>query len=68
LGGGNLSRDAGLNDIGGSNRLASYDNSSAQPAGLFDTTQGGVEDGDMMDGDDFANDFGGDFGGGDDTA
>jgi hypothetical protein len=70
LGGGNLSRDAGLNDVGGSNRLAAYDNSNTpQPAGLFDTTQGGVEGGgDMMDGDDFANDFGGDFGGGDDTA
>jgi hypothetical protein len=66
LGGGNLAREAGLNDIGGSNRLASYDNSSApQPAGLFDTGQGGVEGGgEMMDGDDFANDFGG----GDDTA
>jgi hypothetical protein len=63
---GSLARDAGLSDIGGSNRLASYDNSSApQRAELFDTTQYSVEgDEGMMDGDDFLNDFGG----GDDTA
>jgi hypothetical protein len=74
LGGGNLAREAGLNDIGGSNRLAAHDNSSSsQRAGLFDdAAQGGVEDGQDIDdgtfGDDFAGDFGSDFGGGDDTA
>jgi hypothetical protein len=72
LGGGNLAREAGLNDIGGSNRPAAYDNSSApQRTGLFDTAQGGAEGGEDVDdgsfGDDFDGDFGGDFGGGDDT-
>ena len=64
-GGGNLAREAGLDDIGGSNRLASYDNSSEpQRAALFDTSQYSVEGDEGMDGDDFDNDFGG----GDDTA
>jgi hypothetical protein len=68
-GGGNLAREAGLDDIGGSNRLASYDNSSEpQRAALFDTSQYSVEGDEGMDGDDLDNDFGGDFGGGDDTA
>jgi hypothetical protein len=64
-GGGNLAREAGLDDIGGSNRLASYDNSSEpQRAALFDTSQYSVEGDEGMDGDDFDSDFGG----GDDTA
>jgi hypothetical protein len=61
--GGALSRDAGLNDIGGGGRSAGYDDSS-QRAGLFDSPPG---DSDFDGGEiDVGGDFGGDGGG--DTA
>jgi uncharacterized protein len=54
--GSDLSRDAGLNDIGNGAR------GDTPPAGLFDSD----ETGDASDlGDDFGSDVGGDFGGGD---
>ena len=62
-GGGALSRDAGLNDIGSGGRSAGYDDSS-QRAGLFDSPPG---DSDFDGGEiDVGGDFGGDGGG--DTA
>ena len=62
--GGNLSRDAGLNDIGGGGRSAGADDSS-QRAGLFDSAPG--DDSDFDGGDvDVGGDFGGD--GGSDSA
>jgi hypothetical protein len=61
--GGNLSRDAGLNDIGGGGRSADYD-SGSQRAGLFDAPD---NDSDFDDGEvDVGGDFGGD--GGSDSA
>jgi hypothetical protein len=54
--GSDLSRDAGLNDIGNGAR------GDTQPAGLFDSDEAG----DASDlGNDFGSDVGGDFGGGD---
>jgi hypothetical protein len=55
--GGSLSRDAGLNDIGGSGRTADYGDGS-QRAGLFDSADAGDSD---FDGGEI--DVGGDFGG-----
>jgi hypothetical protein len=62
-GGGDLARDAGINDIGGgSGKLGAYDSpASAEPAGLFDVA--GNDPG--GDGGDF--DVGGDFGGSSDV-
>jgi hypothetical protein len=59
--GGDLARDAGLNDIGGSGRSGAYE--GERHAGLFggDSSDDSGDDGD----DDFGDDSGGDFGGSD---
>lgn len=69
--GGDLSRDAGLNDIGGGqNNFGGFDNAN-QSAGLFDAGNDlDNNDVDLSDnggdlGGDLGGDFGGDFGGGD---
>jgi hypothetical protein len=66
-GGGDLARDAGVNDIGGNSRTADAgDADSSQRAGLFDIAQNDSVDTDFDD-DDLSDD--GDFGdGGSDTA
>ena len=53
--GSDLSRDAGLNDVGGNDRSAGlFDNSGNDTSGDYDVADSGDND-----------DFGGDFGGGD---
>jgi hypothetical protein len=61
--GGDLARDAGLNDIGSGGRSGA--DTGERHAGLFDTAP--ADDGDDRDddGDDFSDDSGGDFGGSD---
>ena len=62
--GSDISRDAGLNDIGNSGRTANTDDSS-QRAGLFDSSDNGSDfDGGNVD---VGGDFGGDGGGNDST-
>jgi uncharacterized protein len=69
--GGNLARDAGLDDIGGGHRAAAYDNASGSGGGddAGDETDAGDEAYEQPDDDYDVGDDGGDMGGGDyDTA
>ena len=61
LSGSDIARDAGVNDIGGSGRMAAYDDrGGSDRAGLFDTAQNDVDDGDTDNGGDFGGDGGSD--------
>jgi uncharacterized protein len=61
LSGSDLAREAGVNDISGSGRTAAYDDrGGSDRAGLFDTAQNDVDDGDYDDGGDFGGDGGSD--------
>jgi hypothetical protein len=60
-GGGDLAREAGINDIGRGDRAGAYQDPGSDRAGLFDTAAHDADQGDA----DFDSDFGGDMGGGD---
>jgi hypothetical protein len=61
LSGSDLAREAGVNDIGGSGRTATYgDRGGSDRAGLFDVAQNDADDGDYDDGGDYGGDGGSD--------